>query len=365
MNKGRNMKNEDKILWSFKCVDPVIHKRYRNAYWSNKGTLRGIYAELLPKDLCFLNEVLYGRVKLEGDWNLENYRHTPRAHSLEHCSSKVTVLMKGQKNDFTRLNVRNVPLNVFKSLKKYLVNAYGSFYGYSGFLVSMAMDLRLKMRLGEVKVLKNSRKYAKHVLSGETISPLHSEVITLKRELEEITKAFKEFWKFLPKNKSCNNVIKQFKSVSKLDKAVEVLDALKKFNETHFSHDEYGNVLLRLFGQADKRTIKSDLEALKNAEFIIPDLSNRFFGKTRFKFVENKLYGIYNSPKAMRRVVRAFKRKFRDCAHVSKSEILAFIKHISGLNDNKSVLERLNTLLLGGYLSPVSASNEIFKTHLN
>lgn len=354
---------------SVRGVNSFIHKAYRNAYWDDKGKLNGIYTKELPKDIHFLNEVFLGNIELEGDVDLGNYGGIPLRPSQELDCENNHVFRKDERQDLTRICVRNVDENVTKAFKHLIIDKYGRLYGNMGHVLSMAMELKLKMRKGVLKVAKKCRTYAEHVLGDHIVSPLHEAILEMTREVQKVRKenqSLKEmFQKLMGMIPGRNKTRKRSKPNNKLSKAIIVLNELKKCNESSFAGSDYKEALGKCFGQADKRTVNSDLQALKNANLIFECRKAGLFGKIQYCFRENELYAVYNSPAAMGHVIEEIKMGFQGREQVTRNEVLGFIEHVSGLWDVKSLEARLNTLILGGYLTSFGSSGKIFDVHLD
>lgn len=297
----------------------------------------------MPQDLCFLDGVLCGNIELEGDVDLSNYRDGRIVRTHDENRDKFPITYKRQRKDLTRLHLRNVPLELVKSLKSYLAKKYGYVYGYSGQIVNMTMELRLKMEKGTVKIVENGRSYARHVLSGVVVSPLQEELMEVRKENQSLKALMKRILSLLSgKNKPAKSNRAQYK----LDKAVSVLNEVKKCREVSFTADDYKTALIRCFGQADHLTIKSDVDALKSAGIIFEDRMVGFNGVMQYKFGENDIYSKYNGPVAMRRLLEAFKSEFCDSLQASKHEVYAFIRRVPGLYDSKPLFKRFEVLLI-------------------
>lgn len=341
-------------------IQPRIHKQYRQAYLENKEDLWGLYAEKLPLDLALLDEVLNGRIVLEGDTDLGDYGGVPLQHPQETTDTKIPAYVEGTRQDLTRLNIRNLPLNVIKNIRTHIVKLHGSYYGHMGRVVTMAMELGLKMSKGTVRIAQESRTYTERLIRTGGDNPVLIMYSELKKEFID----FKNYIKSLGLPKlNPKRTKKVNKSTNKLNKAVSILDELKKFKETSFTEQDYKTVLIKVLGQGDNRTVKSDLELLKNAELIRTERKTGLNGIIRYYFVENKLYNEYQGEAANRNFIVKAREMLKDRMQVTRDELEQFISDITGLSDSDSVLDRLDTLELIGLIEQIEPDIPIYNVN--
>jgi len=356
-------------FWSVRGVNPSLHKRYRVAYYEDKGRLNGVHSQQLSTDIHFLSEVLQGRIELEGAIDFEDYLGDPVKHAreLERCNDIFS--RKNESKNLSRLNLRNMSLEFINNIEEICKEYFGGYHGKRGHIVNMAMNLGLKMRSGVTKASKGTRRYAERVLKGDVTSPLHVEV---KEGFKAVNSEFKALYAKLHELISGNKKKKMVKTdkkesgtLYKSGKAIAVMDDIKKYKKDVFSRNDYEISLLKLYKQGDDRTVASDLRALLKLGEITIGRGKGPNGAIMYKFRDNDLYDEFQGAEARRAFNEDFKAKYGEWKQVSKLEFKAFVERNTGLTDLNSIRSRLNALIDIGWLTPFGESDQVFTVHIN
>jgi uncharacterized secreted protein with C-terminal beta-propeller domain len=122
--------------------------------------------------------------------------------------------------------------------------------------------------------------------------------------------------------------------------------------------------LLHLFGQADDRTVKSDLEVLKTSGKIYVTGKRSLYASETYCFTKNHLYAKYNGIKANKKLFKGFCKEFRGQQETTEKEIHTFIQKLEGLFDYKSLMERLEILDIKGLIRPIHEGSPVYKIKL-
>ena len=105
--------------------------------------------------------------------------------------------------------------------------------------------------------------------------------------------------------------------------------------------------MVKLTGQGDPRTVRSDLDMLV-ADNRIKKIRSNANGTVTYQFVENNQYHKYNSELACEKFLEGFKEAFKDVNAFTVDELNSFIFKRDGLYDAQSQYKRLNWLIEDG-----------------
>jgi hypothetical protein len=149
--------------------------------------------------------------------------------------------------------------------------------------------------------------------------------------------------------------------VDKFEKALNTLENVMKYKEFGFSDKDYHKSLVRLTGQGDMRTVRSDLDMLE-ADNQIKKLRNNAHGTSQYQFNNNSQYHRYNTELAKKRFIEGFKEAFKDINALTVDELNGFIFDIEGLHDAQSQYKRLKWLITGGWVERHKANPKLLFT---
>jgi len=242
-----------------------------------------------------------------------------------------------------------------------LIKHYGTKYGKLSYIINKAMKIYLKIETGILKIVKKSIPNKWNAIDDNMLNPFLEQIDLLHQKIENLQKQVESTQQILNIKRKSK---KQYKTVSKIIKANTVINDLKKCNKHFFTRKEYEQVLIEHFGQADPRTINSDLKALKRAGIIKEGYRHALFGPKNFQFTENQLYNQYNSHKAIKIFVKNFKTKFTNRTQILTSELKTFIQKSEEIYNLKFVNNRLKSLNILNLISAHPANPKILNLHI-
>ena len=261
---------------------------------------------------------------------------------------------KYKKKDLKRISVQNIDPELHKGFKKALIDKYGTTTGNVGPELSIMMACYVKVNTGVLRVIE----------TGKTVSKTVSESKLVKLVEDVVQRNIKHFLNNFRSNPSKKHGKRNIKPASKGDKADTVFFALIKSPEESFTFNEYKEFLLQLFGQADDRTVKSDLEVLKTSGKIYNPSKRSLYATETYCFTENHLYTKHNGPKANRKLFKRFRKAFKGHLQTTEKEIHAFIQEFEGFFDHKSLMERLDCLDMRGLIRPIHEGSTVYNIQL-
>jgi hypothetical protein len=343
------------------ALSPRIHKQFKLVSIQKNNRLYGSNVKGINKALeLYINHVK-GLIDFEEIKPTKNIDLLKGSHNLNEkagsdlrSNERVGISCKYHKKDLKSISVRNIEPKLHKSFRKILIDKYGTFIGNIGPELSHAMELYVKVETGTLKVLETGKTVSKHLVESNIVKMVEDTV-------QRIIKPFLTTTNRNPSKKGKWNV----KPVSKGEKTLNVLYSLMKSYENSFTVDEYKEFLFQLYGQADDRTVKSDLEALNTSgKIYINDKRSLYAGET-FVFTKNHLYTKYNGFKANKKLLKMFRRKFHGHLQTTEKELNAFIQKSEGFFDEKSFKRRLEILDLKGLISPIYPGSSVYNIKLD
>ena len=340
-----------RIHKEFKCVSIQKNKRL---YGSNVKGINEALKLYVKHAQGLIDFEKIEPKKIMDPWNgSRNLKENPDS---DLCSLElVEDSCKYQKKDLKRISVQKIDPKLHKSFKKILIDKYGTFMGNIGPELSHAMELYVKVETGVLNVVETCKTVSKHFFESDIVKIVEG---TVQRIIEPFITPLK-------RNMSKKKVKWNVKPVSKGEKALNVLHALMKCREDSFTFNEYKEFLLHLYGQADDRTVKSDLKALKNSYKIFTDDKRSLYTNETYRFTKNHLYAKYNGFKANRKLLKKFRKRFHKYLQTTEKELNVFIQKSEGFFDKKSLKQRLNILDLKGLISPIFQGSSVYNIKLD
>jgi hypothetical protein len=350
-------------------MNPKLNKAFRAYVIKTHGRLYGCIGKETENALIFYNEIESGRIEIIDETTNSGHDTILVSHAEMENYEKNYIPKKNEKTQYHRFAAKGINPNILKEFRNNVWDKHGSTYSYISYEFSKALEMYLKSKNGQIKIIKKSRQYAKRVLNHEIQSPLHQDVLELKKTNEKIlkdNKSLKNILQNLVNQILIKPVVKKEKSIhTKAEKAEFVLDSLKKENKTFFTMEDYELHLINTLGYGDNRTVNSYLNLLKIEKQIKLEDRSGLYGSKKYYFTENRLYKKYNGHKAMVKFIQKFKSTFKDHLQISKTELETFISKVTGLKSVKSIEERLDALSLPGYISESKYSPKIFDININ
>ena len=342
-------------------LDPHIHKHFKlvsiqennGLYGSN---VKGINEAIKLGLRSLAGEIKFEEVKTLKTMNIYDGSHTQNVSTdLNLCSEKmVENSYKYKKKDLTRISVQNIDPELHKGFKKALIDKYGTTKGNIGPELSIMMDSYVKVKTGALRVIETGKSVSKTISESKLVKLMED---IFQRNIQHLLNNFRN-------NPSKKHGKRNIKPVSKGDKADKVLFALMKSREESFTFNEYKEFLLQLFGQADDRTVKSDLEVLKTSGKIYNPSKRSLYTTETYCFTENHLYSKYNGYKANKKLFKGFRKMFHEQHETTEKEIHSFITRFEGFFDYKSLMERLDCLDLKGLIRPIHEGSTVYQLQL-
>jgi hypothetical protein len=342
-------------------LDPMIHKQFKLVSIQKNNGLYGSNVKGINETIELGLRSLAGEIKFEAVEPLETMdirdgSHTQNVNTdLDLCSEEmVENSCKYKKKDLTRISVQNIDPQLHKDFKKVLIDKYGTTKGNVGPELSFMMDSYVKVETGVLRIVETGKTVYNHVVESD-ITQVVKDV--LQTELNRGVNA-------LRRNSSKKQGKGNIKPISKGEKADIVLCALMKSREESFTFKEYKEFLLHMFGQADDRTVKSDLEVLKTTGKIYTGDKRSLYTPDIYCFTENHLYAKYNGRKANRKLFKKFRKEFKGHLQTTEKEIHTFIQKVEGFFDHKSLTERLDNLDIIGLIRPIHEGSSVYNIQL-
>ena len=346
-------------------LDPNTHKTFRGTCFTKNGTLNGAYTRELTMALEWVIDVFEG--KLERVERVDQEARLLLTHTTN--DEKPYIMRKNERMDLTELAIHNVNISLLKRIKHILIGQYNTKYGSLSYLVNQAMKLYIEVKKDFVKLVETNKKRDKSFIGDEKgqftlmdnnipyefLELINNRLDNLEQKLETkiestVQSVFNMSSKVGRKVKNIGGgIVKSHKREEKREKAEEVLDNIKKWNEHGCTVKTYASALVVLKGQGDPRTPLSDLEALENTG-LIKKIRNSAHGTSAYEFIENNQYYKYNTEFAKTKFLKAFKTHFNNVDEFRLDELNDLIFSEYGLFDAKSQNRYLNWLIADGYV---------------
>jgi hypothetical protein len=347
-------------------LDPIVHGRFRGGCYEKNGTLNGAYTRELLSVVKKLIQVKNGELKVVE--LLDPEALLLLTHTENNDNNRI--MRKNQRNQLNRASIEKIDETDCNMIKSFLINTYGTLYGKISPLLNEAMDLWFKIYRKRVKLVETSKKSFKSFMCDskgqidsintnsffEALEMLNLKFDNLKQDMKRTVKdtiqsTLNIVSKPLKKGKNIiNSTVKSARRDDKLEKALRIIDNVMKFNEHGFTEKEYHNSLVKLTGQGDPRTVRSDLAMLK-AVNKVKKLRNSAHGTEKYQFTNNDQYHKYNSDLAKNRFFEDFKKAFHDEDALTVNDLNEFIFKKYELYDGKSQHIYLKWLLADGLVN--------------
>ena len=342
-------------------LDPHIHKHFKLVSIQDNNALYGSNVKGINEAIelglrSLAGEITFEEVKTLKTMDIHYGSHTQKVNTdLDLCSEKmVENICKYKKKDLTRISVQNIDSELHKGFKKALIDKYGTTKGNVGPELSIMMDSYVKVKTGALRVIETGKSVSKNISESKLVKLMED---IFQRNIQHFLNNFRNG----PSKKRGKRIIKP---ISKGDKADKVLFALMKSREESFTFNEYKEFLLHLFGQADDRTVKSDLNVLKTSGKIYNPSKRSLYATETYCFTENHLYTKHNGPKANRKLFKKFRKEFKGHLQTTEKEIHAFIQEFEGFFNHKSLTERLDCLDMRGLIRPIHEGSTVYQLQL-
>jgi hypothetical protein len=342
-------------------LDPMIHKQFKlvsirennGLYGSN---VKGINEAIELESMSLAGLITFEEVKPTKNRGSLDGSHTQNVNAdLDlHSNQNKGTWVKQEKQDFTRLSVRNINPELNKSFNKSLIDKYGTTKGNVGPELSRIMDQFVKVKTGILNVVETGKTVFNNIFESDLVQVVGNIVNS------KLSSALNK----LGIGSSKRSSSKTIKPASKGAKADTVLFSLMKSREEYFTFNEYKEFLLHLFGQADDRTVKSDLEVLKTSGKIYLTGKRSLYASETYCFTKNHLYAKHNGIKANKKLFKRFSKVFRGQQETTEKEIHTFIQKLEGFFDHKSLTERLDLLDIKGLIRPIHEGSPAYQVRL-
>lgn len=146
---------------------------------------------------------------------------------------------------------------------------------------------------------------------------------------------------------------------SKKDRAYSILADLMKCFQYKFTQGDFTNAQVKLFGQNDHRTTKSNLELLIIDGCIIKiqmRVGKKNQHKQEYKFVDNQLFAKYNSNEKLEEFTNYFiDSLYSDAYEILYTDIKSKIKEFHGIENDNFTNIRIDYLIEKNILKMVVA----------
>ena len=344
------------------ALSPGIHKQFKLVSIQKNKRLYGSNVKGINEALDLYVKHAQGLIDFEEIQSTERIGHGEGSHTLKEkvewnmrSPEMVGTSCKYHKKDFKSISVRKIEPKLHKSFRKILIDKYGTFIGNIGPELSQAMELYVKIETGVLKVVETGKTVSKHFLKSDMVKMVE----------DTVQRIIKPFFPALKRNPLKKQDKWNVHPVSKGEKALNVLHSLMKSREDSFTRDEYKKFLLHLYGQADDRTVKSDLETLKTSGKIYINPKRSLYAVETYVFQNNHLYSKHNGFKANRKLFKLFRKKFRGHMQTTEKELNAFIQKSEGFFDEKSFKNRLDILDLKGLIHPIFPGSSVYNIKLD
>lgn len=344
-------------------VDVDVHEEFRNIFHQKYGTIHGLYVNELVRAVESVIKVHKQELEI-----VELVDHTT-VSLLAHNRSPQDpqCFRKNAKTDLKRVSINRIPKNIYNKIIGFIKANYGSRYGNVSYLVNQAMELYIKMEKGYVKLFERFKSPknsfiddTKGQINLNTIKMLSDTVKTLNLKIDNLESVIDEKVKVTVQStfnlvnkpvlsmiKSVKNTFKSFRREDKFEKSLKILENLMKYKEFNFTEKDYHRSLVKLTGQGDMRTVRSDLEMLE-LDNRVKKMRNNSNGTKKYQFTCNNQYHRYNTELAKKRFLEGFKKAFQDINALTVDDLNGFIFTMDGLYDVHSQHKRLKWLILGG-----------------
>jgi hypothetical protein len=346
-------------------IDVDKHGAFRNICYVKKGTISGIYINELVRSVENVIKVYNGELEIV------ELVDTDAASILTHNKTpyKPHNLRENAKTDLKRVSINRIPKNTYNKIMQFIEDNYGTKYGVISDIVNQAMELYIKQEKGFVKLVKTPKRNINNFIYDnkgqinsfdinnlvEAIKTLNIKMHNLENGIEEKVKyTVQSTFDLLPKSinktkKLAKKTFKSFRRVDKFEKALNTLENVMKFKEFGFTDKDYHKCLVKLTGQGDMRTVRSDL-AMLEADNRVKKLRNTAHGTSKYEFIINDQYHRYNTELARKRFIEGFKEAFQNLNALTVVELNDFIFDMDGLHDTQSQYKRLKWLIAEGYV---------------
>ena len=344
-------------------LDIEKHGVFRQWFFEEHGTLWGV-------NTIGMIEATELQIKVEkGDLEVVDLVDSKAHLLLTHTQETVNncIMRKNQKTQLNRVSFNIPDKKRITMIKKYLIDTYGTIHGKMSLLLNKGMELYIKWKKGFVELREVPKKPDNSLISNDkgqitsldsnmileafeclqsTFSRLESDVTDIKKFTVQSTlnMPFKAGSKI---KKAVKGTVKSFKREDKFNKALRILENVMKVEEFGFTDKKFYRDMVKLTGQGDPRTLRSDLDMLE-ADNRIKKIRSNAQGTATYQFVENNQYHKYNSELACEKFIEGFKEAFKDVNACTVDELNSFIFKRDGLYDAQSQHKRLNWLIEDG-----------------
>lgn len=344
-------------------VSPKLHKEFRELYYKKNGSLNRIYTVGISKQLEYVIELFKGNIEIEEIEKIDVLGQITH----DNKNLKTSFMRKNERTDLKRFSIHNIDQNLRNEIQHFLIDQYGTNYGSLSYIMNQAMELYIKQEKGQVKIKETLKKAIKNFIDDNNgqislseISNLVEAVKTLNLKMDGIENIIEDkvkstvqsTLKFVqePVNKVKNVIkgtIKSYRREDKFEKSLKTLENVMRYKEFNFTEKDYHRSLVKLTGQGDMRTVRSDLEMLE-LDNRVRKMRNNAHGTKTYQFISNDQYHRYNTELAKERFLEGFKEAFQNINALTVDELNGFIFKKDGLHDVQSQHKRLKWLLLDG-----------------
>lgn len=344
-------------------VDVDVHGEFRNLFHSKYGTIHGLYVNELVR-------VVESVIKVHSkELEIVELVDCTTVSLLAHNRSPQDphFFRKNAKTDLKRVSINRIPKNIYNKIMGFIESNYGTRYGSVSYLVNQAMELYIKMEKGYVKLFERFKSPKNSFIDDtqgqinlNTIQMLSDTVKTLNLKIDNLESVIDEKVKVTVQStlnlvnkpvvrmsNSVKNTVKSFRREDKFEKSLKILENIMKYKEFNFTEKDYHKSLVKLTGQGDMRTVRSDLEMLE-LDNRVKKMRNNSNGTKTYQFTSNNQYHRYNTELAKERFLKGFKEAFQDINALTVYDLNGFIFKKYGLHDVQSQYKCLKWLLMEG-----------------